>query len=136
VLRGHTDKVYYVALTPDARTAISLGHDKALRVWDLARGVEKQVFPQPLFHLRLLGDGGCAIFQSHDHSIHWRDLTTGKTEALLPCLTDGCYSFAVTPDGKLGAFAVGSSIRVWDLEGRAERRNLQGHADLICSVAI
>ena len=39
-LKGHTDWVYGVVVTPDGRQAISASGDKTLKVWDLASGVE------------------------------------------------------------------------------------------------
>jgi WD40 repeat protein len=35
VLKGHTDGVWSVAVTPDGKTVVSGSYDNTLRVWDL-----------------------------------------------------------------------------------------------------
>ena len=39
-LRGHTDSVDAVALTPDGRLAVSASRDKTLKVWEVESGRE------------------------------------------------------------------------------------------------
>ena len=38
-LKGHSDSVYRVAVTPDGKRAVSASWDKTLKAWDLATGL-------------------------------------------------------------------------------------------------
>ena len=65
VLKGHTDYVRGVALTPDARKAISGSWDKMVRVWDLESGVCLNVLEghtNYVFDVALTPDGRKAIW--------------------------------------------------------------------------
>lgn len=57
----------------------------------------------------------------------------GSLAAILSTANGG--SMAASPDGRLVAIAQGSQIRVWDLASGALLASLQGHTDLVTSIA-
>ena len=53
-LKGHTDQVYAVALTPDGRKLATASFDATVRLWDLATGTEEKVFAGPTGHTKMI----------------------------------------------------------------------------------
>lgn len=53
-LKGHTDQVYAVALTPDGRKLATASFDATVRLWDLATGKEEKVFSGPTGHTKMI----------------------------------------------------------------------------------
>ena len=44
ILKGHTAEVCAVAMSPNGKWAVSGGHDKVLRLWDLENGQHLREF--------------------------------------------------------------------------------------------
>lgn len=53
-LRGHTDPVYAVGLTPDGTKLITGSFDSTVRLWDVASGKEEKVFSGPTGHTKMV----------------------------------------------------------------------------------
>jgi WD40 repeat protein len=70
VLKGHTDAVFYLALSADSRIAISGSRDNTLRLWNLETG-------ECLYHFFSLGLDGL--------DIHWNRgmIVTGSSSGLV-----------------------------------------------------
>ena len=47
-LRGHTDKVHSVAISPDGRTLASAGYDNTIILWDISQPDKPAQIGQPL----------------------------------------------------------------------------------------
>ena len=63
-LKGHTDTVYSVTLTPDGKHAVSGSLDNTLRLWDLTTGVCVREFKghtDPVCSVTLTPDGKHAV---------------------------------------------------------------------------
>jgi WD40 repeat protein len=139
-LRGHTDWVEAVAVTPDGRRAVSAADDGTLRVWDLDRGEELITLrghTDDVNAVVMTPDGRRAVSASADGTIRVWDL-----DRALPVLTleghDGPVSaVAVTPDGRrVISGGAGRALTLWKLEDGAPLQTLAGHQDWVRAVAV
>ena len=72
VLRGHTDKVTELAVTPDGRRAVSASLDNSLKVWDLETGSEERTLSghsEEVYSVALTPDGRRVVSASSDKSL-------------------------------------------------------------------
>ncbi len=142
--RNHQDWVTRVAFTPDGKNAVSVSHDKTLRVWDATTAAEKLsiTHPEPVWALAvspdgrwiLTGTGGSLVKRSTlilhvgiDNALRLWDATTGGPVREMKGHTDTAFTADISPDGDLavsGSFD--GSIRLWDLETGAELSRIQG----------
>jgi WD40 repeat protein len=75
-LRGHTDNVFAVAFHPDGTRLASAGRDRAVWLWDLARGEEVarlQGHTKMVFSLAFSPDGAMLASGSEDHTVRLWD---------------------------------------------------------------
>ena len=90
---GHSDVVKHVMFTPSGKFAITVGHDKCIRIWDLAR-VEK-------LHGR--------------HDVHVEDIQlVGHQGSVTTLIQD-------TSAGTIISGSYDTTIRVWSLKPGAPR---------------
>jgi WD40 repeat protein/serine/threonine protein kinase len=141
-LRGHTDGVRSIAVSPDGHILVSGSRDKTLRLWNLDT---HQAIGQPLEgHTDVVNsvafspDGKLIASASSDHTIRLWDAQTGKPIGEpLTGHTEAVWSVAFSPDGKL--MASGSAdqmIRLWDVKtGKAIGEPITGHSDTVYTVA-
>ena len=141
-LRGHSDRVREVALSPDGSTLYTASFDKTVKVWDAASGDLRTTLatghPNSIIVLAASPDG--RTFATGDAGGH---LTIWDAESLLPLhpmaqnsdavLVSGTYS----PDGRLltmGGFD--GAITVWDVaSGRFVASRPQAHDGWVVSLA-
>jgi len=82
VLRGHTDNVFAVAFHPDGTRLASAGSDRAVWLWDLARGEEVarlQGHTRRVFSLAFSPDGATLASGSSDGTVRLWDTAPLKT---------------------------------------------------------
>lgn len=133
-LTGHAGPVWGVACLPDGLRAVSVGGDRALRVWDLKNGRELARLgdhPGAARCLAVSPDGRfAAVGTGHRWAGGWRpadaygvqvwDLNTGR--CLGRFTTDAAVcSVALSPDGR-HALAAGEDrvVRSWDMPAPEE----------------
>jgi WD40 repeat protein len=76
VLRGHSDNVFAVAFHPDGTRLASAGRDRAVWLWDLARGEEVarlQGHTNLVFSLAFSPDGSTLASGSEDNTVRLWD---------------------------------------------------------------
>jgi WD40 repeat protein len=141
----HSEAITSVAFAPDGKTALSVGGDSTLRLWDLASGREIRKFQGHLDTVNSVAfapDGKTALSGSDDKTLRLWDLTTSsrlwdlfvgpeikKIEAHSRAVT----SVAFAPDGKT-ALSGGATLSLWDLASGREIRRFEGHSGPVNSV--
>ncbi len=128
-LKGHSDSVKSVSVTPDGRRAVSAGGwDLTLRVWDLETGACLRTLEEHSNSVSMTPDGRRAVSASHDFSLRVWDLETGACLRTLKGHSVFVESVSVTPDGRRSVSASSDkTMRVWDLENGTCLRILEGH---------
>jgi WD40 repeat protein len=141
----HSEAITSVAFAPDGKTALSVGGDSTLRLWDLASGREIRKFQGHLDTVNSVAfapDGKTALSGSDDKTLRLWDLTSSsrlwdlfvgpeikKIEAHSRAVT----SVAFAPDGKT-ALSGGATLSLWDLASGREIRRFEGHSGPVNSV--
>jgi len=138
-LRGHTDRVIAVALTPDGRRAVSGSMDNTLKVWDLKTGAALATLgghTSRVSAVAVTPDGTRAVSGSWDRTLKVWDLETGAELATLNGHTGSVNAVALTPDGtRAVSGSDDETFKVWDLETGAELATLSGHTSSVSAVA-
>lgn len=137
--RNHEDLVYDVAITRDARWAVSGSFDKTVRIYDLQEGVDVQVC---YGHNARVGalittvDSQQIISASGDATIRFWRLPSGEPGHCLKGHSGEILSLDTSPDGKyLISGSEDKTIQVWDIESGERVRVLKGHEGSITSVS-
>ncbi|TDD79864.1 protein kinase domain-containing protein [Actinomadura rubrisoli] len=111
-----------VAITPNARYALSTSMDAAVQWWDLTTGDRLRNLPGHdgfVFSLAITPDARRAVSVSTDRTLRWWDLSTGRCRATLTMPTDEpLFAVALTGNGRR-ALSGGADgvLRWWDLAG-------------------
>ena len=148
VLKGHTDIVHTLCISPDDRILASGSSDKTIKLWDLdslelvSTLIKRK---DPIYSLsfspdsKLLAAGGENKYKSDEGkrtSIYLWDVRTGELVSTLTGHKLRINSVAFSPDGK--NIASGSNdltVRVWDVETGTQLYFLKGHEEQVSSVA-
>src|SRR5262249_26989884 len=80
-LRGHSDRVRSVAVSPDGQQMLSGGCDQTLRLWDVQTGREVHRFRRHshwVIHVAFSPDGRRAISGSLDGTVRLWSVRTGR----------------------------------------------------------
>jgi WD40 repeat protein len=138
VFRGHTDAVRAIAFTPDGRFIASSAFDHTIRIWDVARAVErKRVQGAAGRVLCALAPGGeNLLVGSPDGRISLLSSTSGRWRALA-AQPEAVTAMAWSPDGNALATASqgDQAIRIWDEKTGALLETLRGDGKLITGIA-
>jgi WD40 repeat protein len=146
VLRGHTDTVHALAVTPDGRTLISGSGDQSLGFWELPSGVLAGILvpdrlgrpvtrwerwqldtgPEVLA-LAISPDGHTLAVAIRDNTIRLVDVPSRRESSVLGAADSTVYAMAFTPDGR---FLVSGSddrrVTLWDLQTIRARGGTSG----------
>src|SRR5262249_42868554 len=149
---GHTDEVWAVAISRDGRRALSGSRDRTARVWDMYTGKPLLLLPHATGVRNVaFSPDGKLVLTSQDRTLHLWDATTGVQLRSLAGHQDIVWCAAFSPDGKQvvsggglredpkgTGFVWGDRdfvVRLWDVDSGREVRRLQGHTNLVSSVA-
>ena len=140
VLKGHSGRVYGVAITADGRRAVSGSDDETVRVWDLEACKLIATLEGHTDWVRgvaISTDGRLAVSGSVDKTVRVWDLEACKLIATLEGHTDEVNGVAISADGRRAiSGSDDSTVRVWDLEAGKLIAVLEGHTDEVNGVAI
>jgi WD40 repeat protein len=157
-LKGHTECVTAVAITPDGRRAVSASgnlvsdqalENKTLRLWDLESGRTLRTLKGHTSKVKAVAvtpDGCRAVSGSDDKTLRLWDLKSGQTLRTLECHA-AVGALAITPDGRRAVSASenllsrdrpleDNALRLWDLESGQTVCTLEGHTEWVTALAI
>jgi WD40 repeat protein len=129
-LRGHGAAVRAVAFSPDGKRLASQGADGTLRLWDPARGKEVKVFEGGKadgWGVAFSPDGRwLASSSDSDGGVRLWDAAAGRLVRVLRGHARATR-LAFSPDSRLLACGGnGATVRVWDVDGGWQIRELPG----------
>jgi WD40 repeat protein len=150
-LQGHIGSVNSVAFSPDGQTLASGSVDDSIILWDVASEAQSatlQGHTDLVTSVAFSPDGQTLASVSSDETIRLWDVASREQQSTLQGHTDAVWSVAFSPDGQslasasCGAFdeeqsgrCVQGEIILWDVASGARQATLQGHTDLVTSVA-
>lgn len=138
-LAAHSHGVRSVSITPNGRSALSGGTDRAVRVWDLESGTcigSLQGHSDIVLSVSITPDGRLGVSGSRDNSLRVWDL--GKQDCLLSVARcNGVDCVCVTADGRV-AFSGGQdgTLRAWNLLSGVCLNALKEHESSIRGLSI
>src|ERR1022692_2294701 len=139
-LKGHSDAVSDVAVTPDGKRAVSASGDKTLKLWDLRTGrtlCTLEGHSDSVLGVAVTPDGKRAVSASQDCTLNVWDLEAGRALLTLKGHSDAVSDVAVTPDGMRAVSASRDhTLKVWDLETGCALQTLEGHSGPVEGVAV
>lgn len=145
-LRGHSDKIYGIAFSPDGKKLVSVADRLQGKVWDLATGqVVRNFFGYEIAFSpdgRILATAGEPRFSDFspavDYTAHitlWNFETGKKIRTFHTGHPDMIYSLAFSSDGK--TLATGSTnIKTWDVDTGKELRTISAGENTGVSLTI
>lgn len=130
-LRGHVGIVKGVWFSPDSSQVVSIGHDRTLRIWDAATGLEQAVHRGMVGHVVVYKWNSERFAAAMSGKITIYDASTG-----LPVIERAgpATPLGFSSDGRLLAAVEGNSLLVLDFLGRQQAR-LDGHIQPATSVS-
>ena len=140
-LAAHMDYITAVAVTPDARHAVSASADGTAIVWELETGQPVHTFSeheQGITALALARDGVRAMSASQDGRILVWDVERARLLHAFQGHDGQVAALALAADGgRAVSGGFDGTLVVWDLEGAAAVRKIAlAHADAIWHVGL
>ena len=139
-LRGHTDVVTALAMTPNSGQLVSGSYDKSLKVWNLLTGQSLRTLTgheDVIWAIAVTPDGQQIISGSEDKTLKVWDLATGRVVRTLCGHEAAVLAVAVTPDGQqIISGSEDQTIKVWDLTTGQTVRTMSGHEDAVWAVVV
>jgi len=132
-LVGHEGVISGLALTPDARYAVSASEDCTIKVWDLQTGRDVRTLRSSMGKVSCVAiapDGQQVISASEDGRLRVWDLSSGQIVRTMLVHTGKALAVAITPDGSRAVSGSNhGNIGVWNLRTGEEVCSLRGHSD-------
>jgi tetratricopeptide (TPR) repeat protein len=119
LLKGHTQRVSAVTITPDGKKIVSVSDDQTIRVWDFAGNelIKLTADDGKILSVAIAPDGEKIVSGSENGMIRVWDFDGNKLKEFKGHNAE-VLSLAITPDGqKIVSGSYDKTIRVWDFQG-------------------
>jgi len=139
ILRGHTDSVWAVALSPNHQVLASGSDDQTVKLWQVSTGTcskTLQGFDSQVCSLAFSPDSQILATGSVERTVQLWDVNTGQALHTLSGHRHQVWSFALSRDTQ--QLATGSddqTVRLWDVSKGRCLKAFSGHQDWVWSVA-
>ena len=131
---------FSLAITPDARKAISGSEDNSLKIWDLEKHClisSLEGHSEPIHGVAISSDGRQAISGSSDNTLKVWDLEEHCLISSLEGYSNPIHGVAVSGDGRRAiSGSVDGSLNYWNLEEQRLVAAIEGHTGPIVGVDI
>lgn len=137
------DSVLCLAVSPDGKTLVAGGCDRAVRVFDLSEGLDKAKLTQTVENhadwvlgCAVTADGKYLVTAGRDKTAKVWDLKAKESVVTFPEHQNIVYGVAVKADGSAG-FSVGADkqLRTWKPSGEGKQvKNAGGHGDEVFKI--
>ena len=138
-LKGHTGRVFGVALSADGKRLASASEDQSVKVWDATSGQEMLTLKghtDGVTSVAFSEEGNRLASASSDKTLKVWNSTSGQETLKLSGHTDLVVSVAFSVDGKrLASSSSDQTVKVWDATSGQETLTLKGHTGPVRSVA-
>ena len=145
-LKGHTQSIRSLAITPDGEILASGSDDKTVKLWQLATGqgiCTLKGHSKPVCAVAISSDGELLASGSEDKTIKLWQLTTGLQIGKLTLGnwfsgdSGSVYAIAISPDGEiLVSLSSSGEVKLWNLKTGQEIQRLRGDTTWIQAIAI
>ena len=136
---AHSNIVNSVALSPNARFALTGSQDDTARLWELTNGAGIQRFfgsEDDIFSIDAHPDGDVIASAGYDDLIRIWDIETGENTAVYEGAEDDLWFAIYSPDGGLLASGGKDNIlRIMDAGTGEILHELEGHSDWVTTAA-
>jgi WD40 repeat protein/tRNA A-37 threonylcarbamoyl transferase component Bud32 len=138
--RGHSGKVYAVAISPDNQSVVSGSNDKTLKIWDFNTGKAIRTLSghQGLISsVAITPDGQTVVSGSYDKTLKMWNVNTGEEIRTLKGHSGEVLSVAISPNGeKIASGSADRSIVIWHLKTGKEILKIPAHTLDVNALAI
>ncbi|HEY9627623.1 MAG TPA: caspase family protein [Coleofasciculaceae cyanobacterium] len=135
VLKGHTEIIHAIAMSPDGKTLATGSADKTIKLWDVQTGTLLQTLvghAGVLWSMSFHPDGQVLASGGGDSTIRLWDLNSGQLLRTISGHKDRLFPVVFSPDGKtLASGSKDTTIKIWDWQTGKMLRNLPGHTDTV-----
>lgn len=136
---AHSNVVNSVALSPDAKFALTGSQDSTARLWQLTNGAVIQKFvgsEDDIFSVATHPDGEVLASAGYDDVVRIWDIQTGENTAVYEGATDDLWFAIYSPDGGLLASGGKDNIlRIMDSGTGEILHELDGHTNWVTTAA-
>lgn len=139
-LRGHTDWIYSIAISPDGQTLASGSFDKTIKLWELSTGSLIQTLSnhsKGVCCVAISPDGQMLASGSWDETIKLWRLDTGELIRTLKGHTASVRSLAIAPDSQtLVSGSFDETIKLWYMDTGECLSTLAEKVGQVCTIAL
>ncbi len=135
-LKGHTDKINVLALTPNGDTLASGSDDGTIRLWDTSTGTQILSIPSSKTDaLAFSMDGKILASINNSVSIQLWDVGTGKQLTSLNGQNEVVTDLKFSPDNNILASGnLDGTIQLWDISNGKQLGLLKGHTSRLINL--